>query len=191
MRTLLQTLHEIVEPRLIQRGCLDLCEDDPGSTCPPTRIDRPGQSLALRLGPWRYSDTVTIPANRWLFPLFRTDSDHPPLCRSCDYVVFSSPRAEELFVLLCELKSGRARQTRAQLLNGKILAEHILSAARLHGAVPSWPRVEFRGLVFAGDAPLQKGATRTPGGVDYLNESPLKTAILRAGLSYPLSSFCC
>jgi hypothetical protein len=199
MRTLLQALTDLIEPRLIQPGTLELREDAQGSTCPPTVLQKSGKGIALRLGSWRLRErepVVELAPNQWLFPLFRSDIGDPPVCRSCDYVIFYAPRNEtgKLFVFLCELKSGGARGTLQQIRNVKLLVDHALEVVRLHGRIERWPtEIVFRGLIFAGDAPNQKGTTRVPFGVEYQDDRGLpglKTTVQRPGGSYDLAWFC-
>lgn len=198
MRTLIHALTELVREDLIQRGPLVLREDDEGSTCPPTLLQKSGQGIALRLGAWRIRDrepVIELAPNQWLFPLFRSDLREPPLCRSCDYVIFYAPRSEDrrLFVFLCELKSGSPKGTLQQIRNVKLLVDHVLAVMQLHGRIERWPDIVFRGLVFAGDAPNQKGTTRVPIGAQYEEDRAvpgLRTTIQRPGGSYDLAWFC-
>lgn len=199
MRTFLQAFGELVEPRLVQPGRFELREDAQGSTCPATILQRSGQGIALRFGAWRVRErepVVELAPNQWLFPLFRSDLGAPPLCRSCDYVIFYAPRDEHgrLFVFLCELKSGDAKGTLQQIRNVKLLVDHALEVVRLHGRVELWPaEIVFRGLIFADDAPNQKGTTRVPFKVEYQEDRALpglKTTVQRAGGSYELAWFC-
>lgn len=199
MRTLLQALQELVEPRLIQPGPFELCEDAQGSTCPPTLLQKSGKGIALRLGSWRIRErepVVELAPNQWLFPLFRSDCGEPPLCRSCDYVLFYAPREEtgKLFVFLCELKSSSPKGALQQIRNVKLLVEHALAVMRLHGRTECWPtKIVFRGLIFAGDAPRQKGTTRVQNGAQYRQDPvvpDLMTTTERPGGSYELAWFC-
>lgn len=189
MRTLLQALEELVEPRVIQRGQVELCEDDPGSTCPPTVLQKSGRALVVRLA----SPHEGIPTNRWLFPLFQVENATPPVARSCDYIVFYAPRADEaaMFVFLCELKSGSPKGALAQLRNGKLLVDYMLAVAQHHGRVASMPAVAFRGIVLSPRFTSQKGTTKVPSRADYIeDELGLKVTYQRAGGTYSLAPFC-
>jgi len=198
MRTVLQVLREFLDPRVVQRGALELHEYDLTSTCPVTKLERSGQAVALRFEPWAYATNVQIPTNRWLFPLFDVRRGEPPVCRSCDYIVFYSPDGPEhqtLFVLLFELKSGKAKGATAQLRNGKLIADYILSVARLHGSTNRWPTsVCFRGVILAGNAPRAKGSIRAPDRAEYIEDSrcgpELRVTTQRPGPSYPIDFFC-
>lgn len=196
MRTVFHAMRELLEPRLVQDGPLELCEDDAGSTCPPTILQRTGQSVALRFSPWEYTNGTTIPTNRWLFPIFDVRCSSPPICRSCDYILFYAPSTEpsRLFVFLCELKSGAEKGARTQIRNGKLIADYILAAMRLHGGITQWPaEILFRGLIFAGAARASKGTTRVPCGAEYIPDTTvpqLNVTTQRPGTSYPISMFC-
>lgn len=142
MTTIAKALRELLHPQILQNGALELREDDDGSTCPPTKLERAGQAVALRfetqrLRPYKDRDEIQIPTNRWLFPLFNEQRSEPPVCRSCDYLVFYTlpGPAESLFVLLCELKSGRARG------GGHSSATQRQAACRLHLVGDSAPRL--------------------------------------------------
>jgi hypothetical protein len=199
MRTPIQALTELLEPRVVESGPLELREDDPGSSCPTTKITKSGQTVALRFAPWNYSPQVSLPTNRWLFPLLDVSRDTPPACRSCDYIVFHAPRKTDaadpsLFVFLFELKSGRPKGAVAQLRNGKLIADYLLSVAKLHGKVDVWPPVvRYRGIVLAGKSPGFKASTRVDERAPYAVDSrcpDLGIVNLRPGSSYPLTFFC-
>lgn len=196
MRTLFQALTELLRDEgLLQRERpIVLREEAENSRSGETTLDRAGRALVLRPQPWAFRDH-RIPTNRWLFPLFRSDLDDPPLCRSCDFVIFHVPDrdVERLFVFLCELKSGKSRGSRDQVRNTKLIADYILAVMRLHGRVESWPRIEFRGLIFAGAAPPQKGFTKISKGAVYEADPmipDLSVTLQRAGERYELPWFC-
>jgi hypothetical protein len=194
MRTVLQALGELLDPRILQSGALELREPDPGSTCPPTKLERSGQAVALRFEPWSYRSDLQIPLNRWLFPLFDVQRSDPPICRSCDYIIFHAPADEaQLFVFLCELKSGSPKGSMPQLRNGMLLARYILDVIKLHGAVQKWPPdVQFRGLIFAGDAPSPRGGLRASARPRYEQDNTLpdlRTMVERPGRHH-LQTFC-
>jgi len=197
MRTVLQALRESIEPRVIQTGPLELSESESSSTCPMTKLERAGQAIALRFDDWRYKDHVTIPTNRWLFPLFDVSQGRAPMCRSCDYVVFHTlpRRPDVLFVLLFELKSKSGRGARVQLRNGKLIADYILSVIRLHGEVSRWPaEICFRGIVLAPDARNTRGGMRAPARADYITDDRLRPDLWvtsqRPGSSFSIEFFC-
>lgn len=202
MRTLAGALQDLLDPRVLQSGTVELREDDVGSSCPPTKLGSAGQAVTLRFSAQtlrcKNGEQIHIPQNRWLFPLFNERRSEPPVCRSCDYMIFYPPRRPEdpLFVFLCELKSGRDRGgARVQLRNSELLAAYILSVVRLHGAVSPWPRTTlYRGIILAPDAPLTRGATRPPARAEYRDDghprSNLKITYQRPGLLYPIQFFC-
>lgn len=194
MRTVLQALRELLDPRVLQDGPLELSEPEPGSTCPPTKLERSGQSVALRFEPWSYRKDLAIPTNRWLFPLFDVKRSDPPVCRSCDYIVFYAPTddTKQIFVFLCELKSGSTRGSLPQVRNGMLLARYILDVARLHGAVHEWPEVQFRGLIFAGGAPSIRGGLRASSRPRYQKDTltDLYTMVERPGGRHHLQILC-
>lgn len=195
MRTVLQALRELLEPRILYHGALELCELDPGSTCPSTKLDRSGQSVALRFDPWGYRPGLEIPTNRWLFPLFDVRRSEPPLCRSCDYIIFYAPAddTKQIFVFLCELKSGSPKGSLPQLRNGLILARYILDVVKLHGAVHQWPDVQFRGLIFAGSGRGLRGGLRASFQPRYKQDPELKdlyTMVEHPGGRHHLKTLC-
>jgi hypothetical protein len=71
-------------------------------------------------------------------------------------------REAPLSVFLCERKSGKTAGAGDQLRNGRLLAEHLLSMARLHGDVHRHPDVTFRGVVFTPRAPAPKPGLKEP-----------------------------
>jgi hypothetical protein len=196
MRTVLQALRELLDPRiLLQDGALELRELDPASTCPSTKLDRSGRSVALRFEPWSYKPSLQIPTNRWLFPLFDITRSGAPICRSCDYIIFYAPADEtqRIFVFMCELKSGSPRGSLSQIRNGTLLARYILEVVKLHGAVHQWPvDVQFRGLVFAGNAPSLRGGLRASDPPRYEKDQleGLYTLVGRPGGRHHLQTFC-
>ena len=201
MRTVIQALEELLARRLVQKGPLVLEEDDEGSTCPSTPLERSGQAIAIRFKPWALEgETIKIPTNRWLFSLFEVGAN-PGVSKSCDYIIFVSLPGDtsKLYVFLCELKSGsgkgkgKGRGITAQINNGKLIAEHILNVVRLHGGLQQQVEVEFRGLIFARKAGGMKGAQRLPGTIQYEvdDATNLKFLRLRAGDKYLLRALCC
>lgn len=195
MGTFLQALKDLVDPQILQDGPLVLHEDQAGSTCPPIKLEQAGrQAVALRFEPRRLRGGPELPINEWLFPLFDASRSTPPVCRSCDYIVFYAPRndAKEVFVFLCELKSGSTRGAATQLRNGFLLARYLVEVIELHGEVHPWPLVQFRGIVFSGDAPTRRGSLRPLGHADYLadDQTDLRITTARARGGHHLQTFC-
>ena len=195
MRTVLQALRELLEPRILQDGALELRELDPGSTCPTTKLDRSGQCVALRFEPWSYRTGLEIPTNRWLFPLFDVKRGDPPLCRSCDYIIFYAPAddTKQMFVFMCELKSGSPKGSLQQVRNGLLLARYILDVVKLHGSVHQWPNVNFRGIIFTGTNPSIRGGLRGSASPQYQQDDVLKdlyTMVERSGGRHHLQTLC-
>ncbi|MBL9100918.1 MAG: hypothetical protein JNL82_08165, partial [Myxococcales bacterium] len=96
-----------------------------------------------------------------LFPFL--DARRPALCCLCDYLIFypraGDASANDLNVVLCELKSGRTDGAVTQLRNGKLVADHILASLALHGrGRPT--TVYFRGVVFSNTAPTRHGVRK-------------------------------
>jgi hypothetical protein len=199
MRTPIQALTELLEPRVVESGPLELRENDPGSSCPPTKITKSGRALALRFTNWAYNQQVSLPTNRWLFPLLDVTRSAPPASRSCDYIVFHTPPRGKgadapLFVLLFELKSGYTKGSHVQLRNGKLIADYLLSVARLHGDVGVWPRdIRFRGVVLTRKSQGIKAPTGVSARATYRADTrceDLSIVNLRPGSTYPLTYFC-
>lgn len=194
MRTILDALRELAAPQVLEDGPLELRESDPKSTCPPTKIEQSGgQVIALRFGPRSFRGGPALPINEWLFPLFDITRSKPPVCRSCDYILFYAPRDEpkELFVFPCELKSSWARGASAQLRNGLLMARYLLDVVEAYGDVNPWPTARFRGIVFSGDAP-RRGPLKAIGRRDWFRDdrSKLEMTIERAGGGHHLQTFC-
>lgn len=175
-------------------------EEEEGSTCPETPIERAGQCIAIRFGPWCFEKhDHQIPTNKWIFPFFDVERN-PGISKCCDYIIFSSAPGDpsRLYVLLCELKSGKGKGkgrhqgVAAQIKNGRLIAEHIIGLVLLHGNVQKQPHLEFRGLILAGKAPRLKDSLRPPSVVRYETDdgTQLKFIRLRAGERYPLRIFC-
>lgn len=171
----IQALREILTPDVIQEGRLVLGEDDPSSTIPIVNLSKSGKVLALRFQN-RKEGKGSVPVNRWLFPLFRINDTGSDVCKSCDYMIFHlrERRSEDpqLFVFVCELKSGQAKGASVQLRNGKLLADYVLSVTRLHKTC-DWPDTQFRGIIFAGDAPQTKPSTGAQPRATYRPDSKL------------------
>jgi hypothetical protein len=200
MPTLLAALGEILRPALVQRGTIQLTEPDPGSTCQAITLHKSGHAFVLRpdlaagaVCP-RPGCGLALNAPDRLFPLFRLDV--PGLSAMCDYIVFcqeGSGSDERIFVLFCELKSGRAAGSRQQIENARLLADYILEMALHHQTVRPRPRVERRGLVFSPEYAVPKGSLRRvrckyellPNGF-----ADLPFAYYSSGAEYPLEHFC-
>lgn len=196
MRTVLQALRELVEPQVVVDGPLVLHEPDDRSTCPPTKIEQSGrQAVALRFEPRRFRDGPTLPINEWLFPLLDTTRSQPPICRSCDYIIFYAPRDEqrEIFVFLCELKSRSAKGGNAQLRNGLLLARYLMEVIGLYGEVPDpWPTTQYRGIIFLGSGPSRRDPLKASTAPDYVTDKRTKLSVTveRAGGGHHLQRFC-
>lgn len=200
MSSLIQTLSDILRPELVQTGLLRLEEGDSGSICKAITLHKSGQAIVLRPDQsagklcTRPDCGLSISANDRLFPLFRPNL--PGLSSMCDYLVFcqrASGDEARLFVLLCELKSGKAEGSRKQLENGRLLADYILAMAKQHGALQSMPEIVRRGLVFSTNYNIPKGSLRKapckyspmPGGFP-----DMPFAYYACGQEYPLEHFC-
>jgi hypothetical protein len=201
MPTLLRTIGEILRPALVQRGSILLTEADGGSTCEAITLHKSGQAFVLRPdgsagGVCPRPDCArTLTAPDRLFPLFRLDVTD--LAAMCDYIIFCQETSGDdarLFVLLCELKSGKVSGSRRQIENGRLLADYILATATLHQAVRRAPTVERRGLMFSSRCKVvPKGNLRkvrcsyTPM-PDGFADMPF--AYYPCGVAYPLEHFC-
>ncbi|MCX4248042.1 hypothetical protein [Paraliomyxa miuraensis] len=192
MVTVLQALRELLDPRVLQEedGPLVLRERQPGGTFPDTKFKQTARHEIVVLGfePRSYHNGLELDVNEWLFPLLDTRRGKPPICRSCDYIVFYMPRgSREVFVLLFELKSGSTHGAPAQLKNGWLLARYLIDVVRLHGDAEPFPEPIYRGIVLSNDVLRRKGrqraATRLEGG-----GLPIMTE--RAGGGLHLHSFC-
>lgn len=195
MRTFLDALRELAAPQLLVDGPLVLREHDRMSTCSPIKIEQAGgQAIALRLEPRCFRGGPELPVNEWLFPLFNTSLGKPPLCRSCDYIIFFGPRSHEheVFVFLCELKSNSTSGAWTQLRNGFLLAQYLLKVVELHGEVHPWPTVHIRGIVFSENAPSRRGTLKVPGRLDWRRDdlTGLDITSERARGGHFLQTFC-
>jgi hypothetical protein len=128
-----------------------LREDDPDSTCEPVRIHRSGQCVVISFNAkvsFKAKDDAICIKER-LFPLFR---EQEGVARMCDYLIFCEQGDEPpvLYVLLCELKSGKTEGAVAQIENAKLLAEYVLEMVGHHKKLGK-PEVRHRGLVFSVD----------------------------------------
>jgi hypothetical protein len=194
MRSILEALRELAAPQILEDGPLELRESDPKSTCPPTKIEQVGdQVVALRFGPRSFRGSRELPINEWLFPLFDTTRPKPPICRSCDHILFYATKDEpqELFVFPCELKSTWTRGASAQLRNGLFLARYLLNVLEVYGNVNPWPTPKFRGIVFSGDFP-RRGPLKPKGRRDWYRDDRgnFEMTIERAGGGHHLQTFC-
>lgn len=194
MRTILDALRDLLAPQVIQQGPLELRESDPNSKCPVTKIEQSGdQVVALRFEPRSFPGSPALPINEWLFPLFDTRRGEPPICRSCDYLLFYAPRDEpqDLFVFPCELKSKCTRGALTQLRNGVLLARYLLDVIEVYGDVEPWPTARFRGIVFSGDS-SRGGSLKVRGRRDWFRDdrTNLEMTIERAGGGHHLQTFC-
>lgn len=194
MRTIVDALRELASPEVLvngqEKGPLELQESDAMSTCPVTKIEQSGgQVVALRLVPRSFRGGPELPINEWLFPLFDTTRSKPPICRSCDYILFYAPKdhPRELFVFPCELKSGGMRGAWDQLRNGFLLARYLIEVIMTYGKVDPPTEVKFRGIVFA-----NKPTIKVPWARDWLSDerTELKATLDRAGGRKYLKTFC-
>lgn len=193
MRSILDALRELAAPQVLEDGPLVLHESAPRSTCPPTKIEPSGgQVVAMRFTPRSFRGGPELPINEWLFPLFDTSRPKPPICRSCDYILFYAPRDDpgELFVFPCELKSTSTQGASAQLRNGLLIARYLLEVIETYGDVNPTSSASFRGIVFSGDAP--RGALKPTGRRDWFRDDRTKLEMTRerAGGRHHLQTFC-
>lgn len=115
----------------------------------------------------------------------------------CDYIIFHQARgavedSAALYVLLCELKSGRPQQANEQLRNGKLLAQYILEMARRHCAIRLPDRIIYRGLVFS---PLARVPRSEPKRLSYAfipdaREADLALSFQRDSTEHALEHLC-
>jgi len=185
MASVINAIRGVLRPGVYDERALTLRETDPKSRCPEIRLNKSGKALMIR--PDKVP-AVKMSAVDRLFPLF--DITKPGLGQLCDYLVFYSrpvvsDEDSELWVFLFELKSGSAKGALGQLRQGKLLADYVLAVARLHGGV-EWPRVNYRGVTFVGDAPRPRIVVRYPAAFDWLEDSRLEG--LRVCNCRPLAS---
>jgi hypothetical protein len=168
-RTLVQALIELVRPELqdLHTRELTLKEEGRGASTREVKLTTRGRVLAVR--PDRLAHTCDLPdcharsgsANERAFPFF--NPHRAGLTALCDYMLFHEPSREAPpTVFLCELKSGKTAGAGDQLRNGRLLAEHLIAAARLHGDVHHHPDVMFRGVVFTPRATAPKPGLKEP-----------------------------
>ena len=184
-----QAIREMLRERIESSDAV-LREDDEGSTCAPVTIHRSGKSVFIsfdaRVPFSARGEPVSIKDR--IFPLFR---EQEGVARMCDYWILCERGDESpvLYVLLCELKSGKADGL-AQIENGKLLAQYFLSMVAHHRKLGA-PPVEYRGIVFS-HARLAPKAGLRPGKIAYTTAGRLATqvAYLRDGAEYQLSTLC-
>ena len=167
-----------------------LREDDPRSKCKPVQIRRSGKSVIVS-----FNAQITLSERREpvcikdvLFPLFK---EQEGVTRMCDYWILTEQGEESpvLYVLLCELKSGRSRGL-AQIENGRLLAEYLIKMVAHHrGLDPG--EVQFRGIVWSHHHRAMKAGLR-PGKIPYEPSGRLSIPIayLRDGSEWSLSALC-
>jgi len=187
MASVIDAIRGVLRPGVYDERALILRETDPKSRCPEIKLNKSGKALMVRPD---QVPAVEMSAVDRLFPLF--DITKPGLCQLCDYLVFYSPpvvsdETSELFVFLFELKSGSAKGAVGQLRQGKLLADYVLTVARLHGGI-EWPRVNYRGVTFVGDAPRPRIVARYHAEFDWLEDSRLEGLRICHGRPLPAHS---
>jgi hypothetical protein len=191
MTGVLEALREILDPRLIVEGNICLEEQDASSTTQPTLLHKHGRALLLRPDQLAFAG-LALPDR--LFPFL--DARRPALCCLCDYLIFypraGDASANDLNVVLCELKSGRTDGAAAQLRNGKLVADHILASLALHGrGRPT--AVYFRGVVFSNTAPTRHGVRKVDKPLEFFPDErfpELARIHCQAGGQYSLDQLC-
>lgn len=193
MSALLDGLRELLDPRALIDGNICLVEQDARSTTPETLLHKRGRALLLR------PDQLALPGlalNDRLFPFF--DARHSSVCCLCDYLIFY-PRAVDptassvLYVVLCELKSGKTDGAATQLRNGKLVADHILAAFDLHGRGPRPTAIHYRGVVFSNTAPTRHGVRKVDKPLEFFADEripELGRLHCQAGGHYSLDQMC-
>jgi hypothetical protein len=110
----------------------------------------------------------------------------------CDYWILCEQGEETpvLYVLLCELKSGKPEDAIPQIENAKLLAEYILEMVGHHKKLGK-PEAQYRGLVFSRAHRFPKAGLKL-GKMVYTPMGRLQTqvALLGDGTEYWLSSLC-
>jgi hypothetical protein len=188
-RGFVQAIQEALRDGLMVADA-ELREDAAGSTCKPVRIHRSGKCVVISFNAHvsftPRGDSICIKDR--LFPLFR---ERGGVARMCDYWILceQGDDAPVLYVLLCELKSGKPDGAVAQIENAKLLAEYFLAMVGHHEEI-GLPRVEYRGLVFS-HRPAPKAGLR-PGRITYttLGRLPIQVAYLSDGADYWLRTLC-
>lgn len=142
-----QAIADVVRPELEVHAPLQLQEPNPGGQHPPIKIGCHDDVLALSFDQcccqlWGSGAHL----GEWLHPLFR---DGKRLRESCDYVLFHEEH-ETLWVLLVELKSHNSGSARDQIMNTRLLIDHLLSVVeKRSGYSGDLPRKrQYRGVVF-------------------------------------------
>ncbi len=186
----LQAVDEVLRHGLVVTDN-ELREEDEGSTCKPVRIHQSGKCVVvsfnakISFGP----RGQPICVKDRLFPLFR---EIEGVARMCDYWIFCEQGEDDpvLYVLLCELKSGKLEGAIDQLENARLLADYFLAMVGHHADLGK-PRVEYRGIVFSHHAVSKSGPR--PGRMAYATTKgrlPLQVAHLSDGADYWLSTLC-
>jgi hypothetical protein len=183
--TVIQALRELLIRDLL-RDDFVLSEDAPNSKCQPTQLKGTSQTVLVRLQ--QPNAGPSLP--EWLFPLFAKLGGAPPVCRSCDYLLFHLSgvrgRAPQVFVFAIELKS-QARKTYdalPQLRNGMLLAKYVLDVLKLYWPSSPSAQIEYRGLVVAPDAPRTRPSSALgKSAVAYLHDDKtgLRYVAVRSG----------
>jgi hypothetical protein len=186
----IQAIHEMLRDGLAVSD-KELREDDENSTCRPVRIHHSEQSIVVSLNARVPSKEKAQPIciKDRLFPLFR---EHEGVTRMCDYWILCEQGEETpiLYVLLCELKSGRPRDGIAQLENAKLLADYFLTMVAHHQELEA-RHVEYRGLIFCNNPRAPKAGLK-PGKVTYSLSGRLQipVAFLSNQANYYMTALC-
>ena len=193
MTGVIEAIREVLRPGVFEERALVLRETDPNSRCPEIALSKRGKALMIR--PDQVPSAGMSAVDR-LFPLF--DTSKPGLCQLCDYLVFyprpqTTGEVTDLFVFLFELKSGSAKGAMPQLRQGKLLADHVLAVARLHGHGVSRPTVHYRGVIFVGAAPRPRLVPRYHAGFAWIEDewlAELRVCSCRPLPSHDLDALC-
>lgn len=199
----IEAIRNIVNRDIVQtESPICLKEADPGSECRPIIITKSGPAVVLKVDGAiqdcpKADCPIRLAGNARMFPMLNTGE--PGVTAICDYIIFHQEGRGDvttsvpLHVLLCELKSGRAREAKRQIENGKLLADYILRMAEHHGRLGRSAEVSYKGLVFSPRFQGPKGdPRRNPCQFARIEDSmaDVQFAYLRDGLRYPLEYFC-
>jgi hypothetical protein len=186
----IQALQEMLRDGLAVPDA-ELREDDPGSSCQPVKIHRSGRNLVLSFNakiPFTARGEPVCIKDR-LVPMFR---EQEGVARMCDYWIFCEKGDEDptLYVLLCELKSGKPLGGLGQLENARLLAEHVLAMVGHHREI-GMERIEYRGIIFCNHRAAPKAGLR-PGKLPYAPRGRLQipVAVLSDRGEYHVAALC-
>lgn len=199
----IQAISSIVNPSIRRiENPIRLEEADPGSTCRPVTINKSGLAVVLKVDDAleecpRSDCPISLPNNARMFPLL--NHREAGVTAICDYIIFyqstkgDTVAAGPLYVLLCELKSGRPGESKQQIENGRMVADYIIRMAEHHGRISMPDRVSYKGIVFSPRYPGPKGdPKRNPCQFSEASERmpDVGFSYQRDGLSYTLEYFC-